>query len=792
MKVFKFIICTIIGIILFLLLNQYCNGFTVGAPFQINGQWWRNVYGNDHPGFEYNKKFRTMLELYAHAWEEAGITPRDLRIAGTGAGQPHVAGTPRQLPIDEVEWPHMEPEPAPWHWGGHRGIPMTWEQLLQLIPADGLTGPGGGPRAGTWGAVGRSILRGIRRRRDDHTLVRQSGLPATSPQRERANTPPRGTGTGRSATRSPQMRPTSPRPPFVVMPTPPVDREPLGGLPVGEDEPEAMTDQQDAANAAWRARNGEVREEALRIIKEKLVSVVPTIPPPPTHPAAHSDAVARNRSRQPRIDKKALQNIDEMMDVLNDIYPEIFEEVINMLPQTSYPSCRSLFTGGFDLTPIEGLPAMRWTKYSAPVWNEVARTTLNGAELQALAAGIPLHPNKLSNLAGTHRTVWSAPQPGPGPEGSDLHSEAALGVRLATSIFDMHGPSGLDPPAAVLFTPPLIDPDDDDGENEPEVMTGEQDDANAVWRELIRRDGVCTSTLPCVDPEHPDAGPPQQTTRVLDANFNSGVPDPYEIKESKFPRDIINKIAEMATGGWLFGKNDLEAVIRYGQAFSEVFIIYIEQIHAFYQEMGLQTIVMLFTDIMAGQAGAGVGFGEDTGVAPTIVKALIESIVIRMFRSDAPDTDMATYIGNQRNLINEVLDVVNKLLWRSVGFNMAIGGNNAGVDFVKKYDESIISNVVRFMQDTSNGFIGKLIKLMFLKGLRITWETIPGARSRMEPGVPVIVINMGDFLPDMRIVFDDHIVSPGWIFAEFVDIIVKLYSEFFDSDDLPVSRDFPS
>ena len=66
MKVFKFIICTIIGIILFLLLNRYCNGFTVGAPFRISEQWWRDVHGPhivtaEHPDFDPTRIFDTML-----------------------------------------------------------------------------------------------------------------------------------------------------------------------------------------------------------------------------------------------------------------------------------------------------------------------------------------------------------------------------------------------------------------------------------------------------------------------------------------------------------------------------------------------------------------------------------------------------------------------------------------------------------------------------------------------------------------------------------------------------------
>ena len=484
------------------------------------------------------------------------------------------------------------------------------------------------------------------------------------------------------------------------------------------------------------------------------------------------------------------------------------------MPPAGLTTCQNSLTGGFGTTPLVGMPAMRWRDIQHPDWQQILRLTLSRRDIEALAAGLPIHPEKLRNLGiGVNPDPPEPPpSPPPSPEYSDSDSEfftaeelepddAPVATRAILDLYSRPANDDLGAQAALLWG----DPDDDNPSDD--ELAAEAD----ARRDLIRQGGVCTSTLPCVElddngrPVNPRA-PPRQTTRILDANFNSGILNPYQPEDSEFPVHIIKQIAEMATGGWLLGRDDLEAVIRYGQAFRDVFIIYIEQINTFYQEMGLDTLVMLFNDIVVRGNRRGRG-----AVTSNIIEALIESIVTTMFRKGAPDMDMTTYIGNQRNLINEILNVVNNLLWRAVGFDGLGQGAAVFRVFLQDY-KKVIDQMVRFMQDVSNGFISKLIKLMFIKGMKITWVVgeLPavsrrGVRQRID--VPFIVINIPNIMQEIRIPFTNRrsdlaqLLDPMWrerllahgrgLFGEFIDAILRLYNEHFDSDDLPVSRRSP-
>ena len=67
-----------------------------------------------------------------------------------------------------------------------------------------------------------------------------------------------------------------------------------------------------------------------------------------------------------------------------------------------------------------------------------------------------------------------------------------------------------------------------------------------------------------------------------------------------------------------------------------------------------------------------------------------------------------------------------------------------------------------------------------MKGMKLTWES--------NRGMAVIVINIQNIMQEVRIVFDPN-ESNGMIrsvLGVFIEKILVLYSNLFDSDDLPI------
>ena len=159
MKVFKFIICTIIGIILFLLLNRYSNGFTVGAPWQISREWWRNV-GRGTPdvqrldGFNEARVFATRDELMAYFIHMGGFGYGDISFCGQG--QQDFRGNMLEV--------NNNPDFATaWEWNGERPINVDDLRGMGRRTEGGERArQGAGMAAGAGGAAGAGMAASLR------------------------------------------------------------------------------------------------------------------------------------------------------------------------------------------------------------------------------------------------------------------------------------------------------------------------------------------------------------------------------------------------------------------------------------------------------------------------------------------------------------------------------------------------------------------------------------------------------------------------------------------------------